>query len=129
MCCSGAYSGYFFFFKQKTASEMRISDWSSDVCSSDLPAATSAAAATSRSSPSSTAWSTTASRATASSRASTRAPDRARGAPAPGSVHGRRSRDPRGRSDKRRDGKEVVRTYKSRGMQYQQQNQKHTEQE
>src|SRR3546814_1199354 len=26
----------FFFFKQKTASEMRISDWSSDVCSSDL---------------------------------------------------------------------------------------------
>src|SRR3546814_4145977 len=27
---------YFFFFKQKTASEMRISDWSSDVCSSDL---------------------------------------------------------------------------------------------
>src|SRR3546814_6212593 len=31
-CC-----GYFFFFKQKTAYEMRISDWSSDVCSSDLP--------------------------------------------------------------------------------------------
>src|SRR3546814_7717846 len=29
-CC------YFFFFKQKTAYEMRISDWSSDVCSSDL---------------------------------------------------------------------------------------------
>src|SRR3546814_4308418 len=28
---------YFFFFKQKTAYEMRISDWSSDVCSSDLP--------------------------------------------------------------------------------------------
>src|SRR3546814_2602393 len=26
---------YFFFFKQKTAYEMRISDWSSDVCSSD----------------------------------------------------------------------------------------------
>src|SRR3546814_16291103 len=31
MCC------VFFFFKQKTAYEMRISDWSSDVCSSDLP--------------------------------------------------------------------------------------------
>src|SRR3546814_18662329 len=31
MCCVG-----FFFFKQKTAYEMRISDWSSDVCSSDL---------------------------------------------------------------------------------------------
>src|SRR3546814_5677154 len=29
----------FFFFKQKTAYEMRISDWSSDVCSSDLLAA------------------------------------------------------------------------------------------
>src|SRR3546814_1030125 len=27
---------FFFFFKQKTAYEMRISDWSSDVCSSDL---------------------------------------------------------------------------------------------
>src|SRR3546814_5497911 len=32
MCCSFV----FFFFKQKTAYEMRISDWSSDVCSSDL---------------------------------------------------------------------------------------------
>src|SRR3546814_10569702 len=30
LCCC------FFFFKQKTAYEMRISDWSSDVCSSDL---------------------------------------------------------------------------------------------
>src|SRR3546814_9550493 len=30
-CCM-----FFFFFKQKTAYEMRISDWSSDVCSSDL---------------------------------------------------------------------------------------------
>src|SRR3546814_12422843 len=33
LCCS---SCYFFCFKQKTAYEMRISDWSSDVCSSDL---------------------------------------------------------------------------------------------
>src|SRR3546814_3070634 len=32
---------FFFFFKQKTAYEMRISDWSSDVCSSDLNALTS----------------------------------------------------------------------------------------
>src|SRR3546814_9133504 len=31
------YFFLFFFFKQKTAYEMRISDWSSDVCSSDLP--------------------------------------------------------------------------------------------
>src|SRR3546814_19791200 len=30
------YVGCVFFFKQKTAYEMRISDWSSDVCSSDL---------------------------------------------------------------------------------------------
>src|SRR3546814_4436428 len=32
-CCAFVL---FFFFKQKTAYEMRISDWSSDVCSSDL---------------------------------------------------------------------------------------------
>src|SRR3546814_4501318 len=31
-----SYMLFFFFFKQKTAYEMRISDWSSDVCSSDL---------------------------------------------------------------------------------------------
>src|SRR3546814_851699 len=40
MCCSSellVFEGWccFFFFKQKTAYEMRISDWSSDVCSSD----------------------------------------------------------------------------------------------
>src|SRR3546814_6831039 len=34
----------FFFFKQKTAYEMRISDWSSDVCSSDLAGDTAIAA-------------------------------------------------------------------------------------
>src|SRR3546814_5245763 len=34
----------FFFFKQKTAYEMRISDWSSDVCSSDLTASDAAVA-------------------------------------------------------------------------------------
>src|SRR3546814_2819284 len=33
--CHGLF--FVFFFKQKTAYEMRISDWSSDVCSSDLP--------------------------------------------------------------------------------------------
>src|SRR3546814_16539864 len=37
MSCVCGFS--FFFFKQKTAYEMRISDWSSDVCSSDLLAA------------------------------------------------------------------------------------------
>src|SRR3546814_9021595 len=38
-CCNDSFSAvlfWFFFFKQKTAYEMRISDWSSDVCSSDL---------------------------------------------------------------------------------------------
>src|SRR3546814_10318856 len=34
--CCGILCVSFFFFKQKTAYEMRISDWSSDVCSSDL---------------------------------------------------------------------------------------------
>src|SRR3546814_13395121 len=38
VCLLVVYFG-FFFFKQKTAYEMRISDWSSDVCSSDLSAA------------------------------------------------------------------------------------------
>src|SRR3546814_9995146 len=38
VCCVCSFCGGFvFFFKQKTAYEMRISDWSSDVCSSDLP--------------------------------------------------------------------------------------------
>src|SRR3546814_19799736 len=36
VCRSLRSLGYVFFFKQKTAYEMRISDWSSDVCSSDL---------------------------------------------------------------------------------------------
>src|SRR3546814_7093859 len=41
LLCHGHFCYYlcFFFFKQKTAYEMRISDWSSDVCSSDLATA------------------------------------------------------------------------------------------
>src|SRR3546814_342545 len=35
LCCTGPL--LFFYFKQKTAYELRISDWSADVCSSDLP--------------------------------------------------------------------------------------------
>src|SRR3546814_12088582 len=38
------FSVVIFFFKQKTAYEMRISDWSSDVCSSDLPSSAEASA-------------------------------------------------------------------------------------
>src|SRR3546814_8476420 len=36
MCLFSLVDLFFFFLKQKTAYEMRISDWSSDVCSSDL---------------------------------------------------------------------------------------------
>src|SRR3546814_10754307 len=36
LCVYSILISIFFFFKQKTAYEMRISDWSSDVCSSDL---------------------------------------------------------------------------------------------
>src|SRR3546814_19035440 len=36
LCLFSCQCCMFFFFKQKTAYEMRISDWSSDVCSSDL---------------------------------------------------------------------------------------------
>src|SRR3546814_5515543 len=36
LCVYVVFCIFFFFFKQKTAYEMRISDWSSDVCSSDL---------------------------------------------------------------------------------------------
>src|SRR3546814_5529520 len=39
ICGWFGFLSFFFFFKQKTAYELRISDWSSDVCSSDLPAA------------------------------------------------------------------------------------------
>src|SRR3546814_2047459 len=38
MTCDLTFFYVIFFFKQKTAYEMRISDWSSDVCSSDLMA-------------------------------------------------------------------------------------------
>src|SRR3546814_8107225 len=40
VCCLFCFRSFFFFFKQKTAYEMRISDWSSDVCSSDLDGGT-----------------------------------------------------------------------------------------
>src|SRR3546814_9309404 len=40
-----------FFFKHKTAYELRISDWSSDVCSSDLPTASAPSSLARRTSP------------------------------------------------------------------------------
>src|SRR3546814_10701125 len=90
----------FFFFKKKTAYEMRISDWSSDVCSSDLARAVRAKAA---------------------------APDRAGQAPESPSSHRRRTprHAPVGsdtaqahRSEERRVGKECVRTCRSRWSPY-----------
>src|SRR3546814_6865767 len=83
-----------FFFKQKTAYERRISDWSSDVCSSDLPVG-------SRGTPSARGRN----RSTAASRRETgpaRNPDR------PGT----------GRSEERRAGKECVSTCRSRWSPY-----------
>src|SRR3546814_13877363 len=47
---------FFFFFKQKTAYEMRIRDWSSDVCSSDLSVRRQASTRLPRSSASTSTW-------------------------------------------------------------------------
>src|SRR3546814_1309455 len=84
-----------FFFKQKTAYEMRISDWSSDVCSSDLDADAADAGLC----------------AQAGTEAAKR---RLRGA---GAGHGRSDEDDAGqrdRSEERRVGKECVSTCRSR---------------
>src|SRR3546814_5726093 len=89
----------FFFFKQKTAYEMRISDWSSDVCSSDLmpgPSASSTTTSTRR-------WS--GSRAGADPRLAC-----CRG--------GARPYKDRCRSEERRVGKECVSTCRSRWSPY-----------
>src|SRR3546814_10879456 len=61
---------YFFLFKQKTAYEMRISDWSSDVCSSDLSCKARAGSSATRS------WLRAGTRTEASSRARTRSEER-----------------------------------------------------
>src|SRR3546814_18107697 len=88
----------FFFFKQKTAYEMRISDWSSDVCSSDL-------SSTSFSSSTPSTAGTRTPSATAPSRSSPR--DSAMKNPA-----GASGRDLR--SEERRVGKECVSPCRSR---------------
>src|SRR3546814_9880261 len=96
----------FFFFKQKTAYEMRISDWSSDVCSSDLPSGSYAANA---------AWVACAAMAFNIARAvdALGAPGRARARWA--SV---RTRLINVRSAERRVGKECVSQSRSRGAPY-----------
>src|SRR3546814_6492353 len=87
---------FFFFFKQKTAYEMRISDWSSDVCSSDLPI---------RAPPP---WPARFCRFRADHKAKSPWPDGFRGAGMP--------RD--SRSEERRVGKECVSTCRSRWSAY-----------
>src|SRR3546814_8740718 len=88
---------FFFFFKQKTAYEMRISDWSSDVCSSDLFRCRTEGAGRAR-----------------------KAAQAAQG-PAiwgPCRSDGRRCARPRTRSEERRVGKECVSTCRSRWSPY-----------
>src|SRR3546814_8148074 len=80
---------YVFFFKQKTAYEMRISDWSSDVCSSDLRGP--------------------GPRSSGPDRPSTGSPSGPTGCPAG---------TPRSRSEERRVGKECVSTCRSRWSPY-----------
>src|SRR3546814_8793196 len=101
----------FFFFKQKTAYEMRISDWSSDVCSSDLAA---------RRLPVWAAWATisglglpaaSVSRSLASKRTGALAPDW-RGTPRNGCLQRVC------RTEERRVGKECVSTCRSRWSLY-----------
>src|SRR3546814_2822014 len=93
---------FFFFFKQKTAYEMRISDWSSDVCSSDLRAAALAAGGAER-----------VERRVIALRdiAALRRVDRRRG-------HQRAGEEIDQRSEERRVGKECVSTCRSRWSPY-----------
>src|SRR3546814_10051793 len=91
----------FFFFKQKTAYEMRISDWSSDVCSSDLAGV-----------PASVVQSNLP--VFEQQEKANRANDIARQHPAVGKW----SADPRNRSEERRVGKECVSTCRSRWSPY-----------
>src|SRR3546814_6974349 len=88
---------FFFFFKQKTAYEMRISDWSSDVCSSDLSSGkTSPASSTTAAMPSGISWAHWPEKAVRSNR------------------QGKNGR----RSEERRVGKECVSTCRSRWSPY-----------
>src|SRR3546814_10312041 len=101
----------YFFFKQKTAYEMRISDWSSDVCSSDLVAVPVARPRTS--SPAlPAAGSVARQRTLAGTPVETSAPTAALGAWATSPAR----RSPR--SEERRVGKECVSTGRSRWSPY-----------
>src|SRR3546814_13769373 len=97
----------FFFFKQKTAYEMRISDWSSDVCSSDLARRPLHGGACRRAGPF-RAWSLP------SRRGCPRCCRPAR----PGNSRPWRGGDDQDRSEERRVGKECVSTCRSRWSPY-----------
>src|SRR3546814_9741404 len=104
----------FFFFKQKTAYEMRISDWSSDVCSSDLFA------------PSAPAFRNAGNRHPSRVRNATIGTLKEVHAPAQRAVRASSRKDPTetggrchgGRSEERRVGKECVSTCRSRWPPY-----------
>src|SRR3546814_964672 len=102
--CGYCIGSLVFFFKQKTAYEMRISDWSSDVCSSDLGGATSGTRA----------------RPLCSQAATTTLRQCARRLPArsPASFTSLRSELTGTRSEERRVGRECVRTCRSRWSPY-----------
>src|SRR3546814_6248165 len=91
------FGAFFFFFKQKTAYEMRISDWSSDVCSSDLREGSGGAALPSR-------CRLTEQAADIAYQVATRGPG----------VAGQVVAGPIGRSEERRVGEECVSTCRSR---------------
>src|SRR3546814_1633903 len=97
-----------FFFKQKTAYEMRISDWSSDVCSSDLRCTAS---------PNSGVWWLQSLRRTTSRRSTSSPSSRLSVVGAWRNDHRRDSGTPR-RSEERRVGKECVSTCSSRCSPY-----------
>src|SRR3546814_12693438 len=99
------YFRFIFFFKQKTAYEMRISDWSSDVCSSDLRNAPGA-----RSLPSRLGYEHH-HRSCRSGQGNLHAPFPARHRP---QLAGHRIWRREGRSEERRVGKECVSTCRSR---------------
>src|SRR3546814_11245579 len=100
-----------FFFKQKTAYEMRISDWSSDVCSSDLLR-----------NPDAREWRQCLPRERrniprARRQSSHQVPNRCRPAPFRHATMSEKKRERRGRrrrSEERREGKECVSTCRSR---------------
>src|SRR3546814_7044286 len=102
---------FFFFFKQKTSYELRISDWSSDVCSSDLLGARGVSGDRSRTDPARE-------RATARDADPDRRGRRKRGRRTAAETERLDPARSRSRSEERRVGKEWVSTCRSRWYPY-----------